>query len=647
MTRPTLPLAVLLSLGLALTACLESSDDDTSVDEADTDTDTDADTDTDTDADADTDTDADADLICDDADLTHVYRRDGSQEERCYAPQQCVVGSDGEAMCGCVQTGVTCYFETDGRLRDLHEPSWVAKEYECASDNADPTDPANRVDDCDAGLMCFEDEDFNDGIATCASSIAPDAQGHPFAEFGCTTFNEGFLVPTRLGVDCRCRTFSQGAVPQGDSTDKYAWPGGDWPQGPLLACQSEYWQRSQPWKVPAGTGPRFDGWKENGTDRWLSIGLDAGTRQLYAAVRHRSAYFSKPTTAIVRWDIDNNDREVITGAYYDVRLGRSEAGSGYATPVDCTGSTSCANPLWGVGSGVLSDDGWIYTLASQTGEGASSDVEIVRTRISDGLRELFWQSDGTDTEAPAAYGQCRRSTPQGGTGKFLSVPWVLSSLTRGPDGTLYMAFFDTSRSGKGLAALSADGRSCTVLSRYGARDGDPDIGRGFEPQFQFSGLLYHDGALYAVETTEELYEIDPATGDRAKVSFDTASSVTLGNQSMFWDDTREVFWLAGDDQISTAGAIVDPATGRREPLWNDQGYRLFGDEAVLKSGYVTELGIARGMTSPSTMLSNANNYLGGTLALDPDDPDIFWAVITGGRLMKFDLTTFNNYTYSY
>ena len=47
------------------------------------------------------------------------------------------------------------------------------------------------------------------------------------------------------------------------------------------------------------------------------------------------------------------------------------------------------------------------------------------------------------------------------------------------------------------------------------------------------------------------------------------------------------------------------------------------------------------------MLTNGNNYLGGTLALDPDDPDIVWAVITGGRLMKYDLTTFNNYTFSY
>lgn len=588
-----------------------------------------------------------ATLVCDPNDLEYVFRADGTPETQCFGQQRCVVGLEGEAECGCEREGLRCIYTSPSGRPDLHVPSRVSHAYACPSANADPSHPGNLVEECAPGFMCLDDEDFNDGVAACASSVAEEAQGHPFAEFGCVGFTELFLAPTKLGVDCRCRITEEGAVSRQGKNDDYAWPGGDWPQGPLLACQSEGVQRDGTWRVPAGSGPKFDGWKANGTDRWYAIGMDTAARQLYAAVRHNSPFFARPTSAIVRWDLDTNTREVVTGFYYDPQLGRAEAGSGYATPVDCTPTTSCENPLWGVGSGALGDDGWIYTLASATGEGSSSNVEIVKTRLADGARELVWRSDGSDIEADPAYGQCRRSTPQGGTDKFISVPWVLSSFTRGPDGTFYMAFYDNARAGRGVAALSADGATCTVLSRYGARDGDPNIGAGFEPQFELRGLVWHDGALYAVESNNDLYAIDPDSGDRTKVSYDTASNTALGNQNMFWDTTRDVFWLAGDDQVGMSGAIVDPATGRRESIWADNGFELYGQEAVLQSAYVTTLGVARSIASPSTMVSNGNNHLGGTLALDPDDPDIVWAVITAGRLMKYDLTTFNNYTYSY
>ena len=585
-------------------------------------------------------------LVCDPDDPEYVYDRAGEQQTRCFGVQQCVVGSDGEALCGCEQTGTRCIADTPGSLPDLHEPSRIVKAYACASENADPADPGNLVEECAPGFRCLQDDGFNDDAPACASSIAPEAQDHPFAEFGCANFIEGFKVPTKLGVDCRCRILEQGAVSRDGKNDDYAWPDGDWPQGPLLACQSEEIQRTKTWKVPAGSGPKFDGWKENGTDRWLSVGMDVAERDLYAVVRHTSPFYAEPTASIVRWDLDANVREVVTGAYYDPRLGRAEAGSGYTTAVDCNATTSCANPLWGVGSAALGDDGWIYTLASRTGEGYSSDVELVRTQATTGLRELVWRSEGAGSTVDPAFGQCRRSTPRGGTGEFVSVPWVLSSLERGPDGTFYMAFYDTSNAGKGVASISADGSTCTVLSRYASRDGDPAVGAGFEPQSEFEGLFIKDGALHAV-ADDDLFEIDLTTGARARVSYDTTLSVSLGTQSVFWDATREVFWLAGDDQIALVGAIVDPATGRRESIWNDTGFREFGQDAILKSGYAERLGIARSITGRTTMLTNGNNYLGGTLALDPDDPDIVWAVITGGRLMKYDLTTFNNYTFSY
>ena len=63
------------------------------------------------------------------------------------------------------------------------------------------------------------------------------------------------ISPTKLGIDCRCRIFEQGAVSRDGKNDNYAWPGGDWPQGPLLVCihRTRTDLRAKPLELPLVT----------------------------------------------------------------------------------------------------------------------------------------------------------------------------------------------------------------------------------------------------------------------------------------------------------------------------------------------------------------------------------------------------------
>ncbi len=239
------------------------------------------------------------DLVCSPNDLGFVYFSDGTPQTRCFGEQKCVTGLDGQAECGCEREGLRCVYDAASGLPDLHVPSRVSHAYACPSDNSDPNHPNNVVEECGPGFMCVNDEDFNGGVATCASTIAPEAQDHPLAEFGCVGFTELFIVPTKLGVDCRCRITEEGALSRGDANGDHAWPGGDWPQGSLRPCQSESIQLRDDWRIPAGSGPKFDGWKENGNETWTALGIDEQKRELYATVRHVSPYFAKPTSSIV------------------------------------------------------------------------------------------------------------------------------------------------------------------------------------------------------------------------------------------------------------------------------------------------------------------------------------------------------------
>ena len=112
--------------------------------------------------------------------------------------------------------------------------------------------------------------------------------------------------------------------------------------------------------------------------------------------------------------------------------------------------------------------------------------------------------------------------------------------------------------------------------------------------------------------------------------------------NLFWDDTRDVLWAVGTE-APYVGAIVDPATGRRESVFGDTGLSDFGDEAILRSVY----GVVRSVTSPSSVLTNGNTLGYGGFILDPADPDIVFGVLKSGGLMKMELGTFNSYVHSW
>ncbi len=259
-----------------------------------------------------------------------------------------------------------------------------------------------------------------------------------------------------------------------------------------------------------------------------------------------------------------------------------------------------------------------------------------------GARELVWRSQTNETGViTSTYGQCLRGITTSSTIDE-SVAFNAHAFDVGPNGEFYLAFRGT-QEGDGVAKVAADGSTCTMLSRWGARNGDPDLGQGFTLQFPVYGLFFKDDKVHGV-SNDDLYSFDVATGQRIKISYHDGVYGGMGYSQIFWDDTRNVFWATGT-VAPYVGSIVDPTTGRRESIYGDSGYQEFGTDAILQSDYARDFQIERSVSG--TMLSNSNSINYGPALLDPYDPNIVWAVLKGGALMKLELSTFNNYVFSF
>ncbi|MEC9439697.1 MAG: hypothetical protein VYE40_01200 [Myxococcota bacterium] len=587
-------------------------------------------------------------LVCSEENPKKVYRADENGEPAsiktsCSGVQTCGVGEDGEARCECPLTGSNrCYYE---ERSSLYLPSSVVLEYQCASENADPTLESNLVEACDWGSVCVEDEDYNMGMPACARSIDASQSDKPYYNYGCS-FIDFVRNPTGLEIDCRCRDVGDSQENTSPTTDRFADPnGGDRPGGAIVNCLSVAEQGRVVSPLPYGTGPSFHAWKlqNNSGEHWMGGAIDPEARVFYGVVRWTSPTHCRSST-VVSWELDSGNRAVISGIYPDPQLGPTEHGSGYLSPKPVGAACPTEEqPLTGVGSVRMGPDKHLYTLGGGTGEGPSRGREIVKTNLTTGERTLVWKSQDDSTgDISATYGQCLRESATPTTGLRESVAFAAQALAIDADGNFYLAFRGTEE-GDGVASISADGKTCTILSRWGGQGSHMPLGQGEELQFPVYGMMVKEGKVYGV-SNDDLYSFDIATGQRIKISYHQGTYGGMGYSNMFWDETRQVFWAVGT-VAPYVGSIVDPVTGRRESIYGDSGYQEFGDEAILQSDYAKNFQIERSVDG--TMLTNANSIGFGPVQLDPDDPNIVWGVLDGGALMKLELSTFNNYVHSF
>lgn len=595
-------------------------------------------------------------LVCVEDDPRGLYRSDlcgnaTRKKTTCSASLPCGTHSeDGQAYCECPLTGAT-QCQLQGSLSTLYEPTRIIKERECANARFEPTDV---LSDCEWGSVCFQEEDYNGGVAQCHRSIDESQSNKPYYDFSCGTFAQWMRNPTKLEIDCRCRTTGDGSGGAGGMGNAFADPNnvdinnGARPGGPIINCTQPGTYTTKVWPIKYGTGPDFSQWYHQNASgaSWFSGVFSPATREMFAIIRWTNPQYIR-SASIVAWNVDTNVRRVVTGLHPDPQAGLQAYGSGYESPQPVMApGEGLQQPLTGAHVLRWGPDGMLYTSGGGTGESSSNTREIVRVDPATGERTLVWMAQNDKTgDLTASFGQCFRPDS---FGTLESVAFQSRAFEVGPDGTFYMSMRGV-REGDGIVTISPDRQTCTIVSRWGGSGhnpggGTPDtpvppqIGAGEVFQFPVQGLLLHDGKLLGVSNSH-LYSFDLTTGDRTKKSDDTGFD-SMGFANMFWDPSRQVVWAVGDHSKNT-GTIIDLNTGQREGIYSDTGLDDYGNNAILRSVYSATRSVS------ISMLGNGNSIGYGGVVLDPADPDILYAVLKSGGLMKMELSTFNTFVYSF
>ena len=208
---------------------------------------------------------------------------------------------------------------------------------------------------------------------------------------------------------------------------------------------------------------------------------------------------------------------------------------------------------------------------------------------------------------------------------FEPVQYADRAFALAPDGSFYLGW---NNDGVGIAHISADGSTCTVVSRW-ASNRLADIGAGVEPQYgSISGMLDYNGVLYAF-TKEMLLAINPTTGDRSIFSYVSGIGGN-GETNFFVDEGRQVMFACGTD-ASRKCSVHKLSDGNVA-----QGlFQISQDQPVIPGLYPQTQG-AKGA------LDN-DNYNGfGLVALDPDDNNVLYFIVLSG-LIKYEIDTGNSH----
>lgn len=565
------------------------------------------------------------------------------EAETCMTGSSCELDDDGEGRCSCIQIDTDCRYPMN--VTDYYGTSAVIGIDSCGGETV--------LEQCDFGARCFQDMDYNNGVAECTRSLDTVQASSPYYNHGCFGFSELTLFKTKLEADCRCRYTGQAGSGAGYANPVTMMQ----PGNALEVCQPVDRVIDLTWPVPAGSGPSFSAFHKNTSGvKWHGGWTDEINKIAYAAVSWTNPQH-RQTSTIVTFDLRTGARTVVSGIYPDPMLGEVEYGSGYDSP-NSIAMGPATQPLSAVNAMRIGPDGKLYTFGlGTTGEGVNSSAEIVRVDPATGLRELVWQSQTIERGVNSSpYGQCLRHNyvrQADNTDAYESVALNSRSFAVGPQGQFYMTFQGTYE-GNGVIEVSADGSTCRFVSRWGARDfrltpQDPialapaDVGTGFTPQYSplFNPGLIRHGKLHIVTSLNlRVITVDIATGDRVSISEQPSAGYGgMGRSSMVYDSTRNLLLSAGGP-ASADGAWVDEATGHREPL--------FADSSTPGTPLVTSVyDVNRSITSwVGTTLGQTNTLGYGPMFVDPDDPDILYFVLVGGALLKFEISTFNNFLFS-
>ena len=556
-------------------------------------------------------------------------------------PREPVKCDDGE------DAAFRCFYPM-GLPQSLYNPSKVMAV--CGDEG---TRNGTEVEDCGFGTICFDDDQNPEIGPRCARSVTANNADKPYYNHSCGVFSQWMRYPTGLEIDCRCRTTSDGTGSFGGTGSAYADPNnididnGGHPAGAIINCAGPGGHAEDRWPVDYGEGPNFGQWSQEYTlASWRSGVLDPNTRELFALIEWTSDTNNEDTNAgtLVAWNVDTGDRRVVSGKHPDSRAGLIEYGSGYLSPQGFLNRNAVDKPKQ------ILTRARVLRMGPDRKLYASSGYEIIRVDPASGAREIVWRAQFPSTgELKATYGQCFRPDNMG---REQSVEPVTFSFEVAPDGSFYQGFGGTgTREGNGIMKISADGSTCTPVSRWNARGhaaqtsgqvdapAPPDIGQGFDIQFEMRGLLWHDGKLYAT-SGDEMYEFDVATGNRLKITAGDGYD-GMGESNMFWDPSRQVIWAVGREGSTYLGAIVEPMTGQTESIYGDVSDRKeYGNDTILRSVYPNGFGI-------KGVLQNGNSLNAGAVALDPKDNNIVYAVAGTGALIKIELSTYNSYIMSW
>ena len=236
----------------------------------------------------------------------------------------------------------------------------------------------------------------------------------------------------------------------------------------------------------------------------------------------------------------------------------------------------------------------VYTYV-RIGASLTPGVDVIRMDPKTGDREYAWRSNhlGFNLDnKPNPYGHC-------GNGRTVKYGYYSVQLGReafGIDdkGNFYLSYAHNgatpTSNGVGIIKVSADGKQCDFVTRTGVGKDNvlykgKQIGTGPVPQAgPYKGMLVKDGKIYAsTGLTDDLYEIDIATGDRKLLHKKGVTDNNSGSSGthVTWDPYRKLIWQAG---LSGATLMFDPAKGSTEPLWCPENYRDYKGITCLHIG---------------------------------------------------------------
>ena len=557
--------------------------------------------------------------VCDPERPNDVYYADecgvlGRKAEDCMdSSSECIEQTPGEATCKCEVLPET-YCELPFVPFEYYEPSYVTRRDTCGN--------TIRVEQCEYGSYCLKRDELNDGEATCERSIDPSQSNSPYYDYGCWNMTELVQFKTKLEADCRCRAPSggdEGVRFVEVSTQKF-------PYGKLPQCQPISLLKGLSFDPPLGSGPQFYVFADVGQPSWFGGWFDPVERELYALVSLNSPKYRAAGT-IVAFKVDTGARRVVSGVYPDPRMGDIEFGSGYKTP-NTIPNGPAERALAATRVMRAGPDRQLYALSvGNTGQAESRTAEIIRVDPVSGERSLVWQSK-TDERDATGYGQCISNN---WPGESLTI--MARSFAVDDQGRYYMSFYHMME-GMGIVRVSADGSSCEIITRHNA--GTLNVGAGYESQAggRYRAMLVKDGKVYTVvEPWGEFIRVDLQTGDRFAVSTtESIPGASPGESTIEYDPTRDLFYTVGGPG-RYEGAVIQESTGKRQKWYGD-----IESVNLVDSVYPVRRDISSHTENP---LHNGNYHGFGPFALDPDNPDIAWFVISGGGLLKMEWSTFN------